>query len=506
MNIKKNLDLILLIIVFIAVFALAIYWQASGNFADPDSFYHIKMAEFLGEGRLILDFPWQQYSILNENFTDQHFLYHIILAVFIKISGAYIGTKLCTAFLFAGFIFIFGLVLKNLHAKWPWLWSLVLALSVPFAFRLNLIKANSVSLIFLFLAIFLLYKYKPIWLFFISFLYVLAYGGFPIMVGMVFIYGVFNIIFNKKWKESLILFGSSLGGILVGIIINPYFPKNIDYYWQQFVQIGIINYQDKIGVGGEWYPYSLANLVSGASLVFLFLGIALFLFVYDFKRQKNLSWFAIIMMISFLGLTLKSKRYVEYAIPFIVFYSAIIISLSMPKKWLMQTFNFADYAVNKKWFYGITSITLILFFAFMVPAIIGSDIRKNKNDLSGGYSFYKYSQAAEWLQNNSEPGSIVLHSDWDDWPSLFFWNDHNYYIIGLDPTFMYNFNEDLYWKWVHITKGEEKENVYKQSKNDFNAAYMLVEQDHNSMDRNVRKDDRFEEVYEDDEAKIYELR
>ncbi|MBU0731728.1 hypothetical protein KKC88_02510 [Patescibacteria group bacterium] len=505
MSVRKHLDIILIVIIFLAAFSLSLYWQASEYFTDPDTFYHMKMAESLADGKLILDFPWQQFSLLNDQFTDQHFLYHIILAGFSVVFTTLVGTKLAVAFLFSGFILVFCLVIRSLGVKWPWLWGLILTVSVPFAFRLNLVKANALSLIILFTAIYLLVKYKPAWLFGLSFVFVWAYGGWPIMAGMVFLYGFFNIVFYRKWKESLILLGSSAGGLLAGVIINPYFPNNLTYYWQQFVQIGIINYQDKIGVGGEWYPYAFSNLVSGAVIAFLFLGLAIFLFIYDFKKQKKVSWFALIIMLGFLALTLKSKRYVEYCVPFIVFYSAVIVSLSLPKKWLREFFNFAGALTGKRVFFGIGSVALILFLAFMVPAVIGSEIKENKNDLRRGLSYYKLSMASRWLEENSEPGSIVLHSDWDIWPSLYYWNESNYYIIGLDPTFMYNYDQDLYWKWVHITKGEEKEAVYDQAKNDFHASYMLVEEDHKKMERNIRRDDRFEQVYEDDEATIFRL-
>lgn len=505
MKLRKYLDIILIAAVFLAAFALGLYWQASGCFTDPDSFYHMKMAENLADGKLVLDFPWQQFSLLRDSFCDQHFLYHLLLAPFSMAFGSLIGTKLAVAMLFGGFVLVFCLVLRTVGAKWPWLWGLVLTVSVPFAFRLNLVKANALSLIIIFTAIYLLVKYKPGWLFLLSFVFVWAYGGWPIMLGMVVLYGIFDAVFHKKRKEGLMLAGGSAGGLAAGVLINPYFPNNLEYYWQQFVQIGIINYQDKIGVGGEWYPYAFSGLVSGAVIAFMFLFLAVFLFIYDFKRQKKMSWFSLVMMLGFLALTLKSKRYVEYAIPFAVFYSAVVISLSLPKKWLAETFNFAGALTGRRKFFGIGSVFLIMLLAFMAPAVIGSDIRENKEDLWRGSSYYEFSLACRWLEENSEPGSIVLHSDWDIWPSLYYWNDANYYIIGLDPTFMFNYDQDLYWKWAHITKGEEKEAVYEQAKNDFNASYMFVEDDNKKMERYIRRDDRFEQVYEDDEAVIFRL-
>ena len=88
---------------------------------------------------------------------------------------------------------------------------------------------------------------------------------------------------------------------------------------------------------------------------------------------------------------------------------------------------------------------------------------------------------------------------------LFFWNSSNYYIVGLDPTFMYNYDTVLYWKWVNITLGKE-EDVYNIAKNDFKASYILLEKDHRKMDRNIMKDERIEMIYEDEETKIYKIK
>ena len=64
MNWRKHLDVVLIVIVFLAAFGLALYWQSSEFFTDPDTFYHMKMADNLADGKLIMDFPWQQYSLL----------------------------------------------------------------------------------------------------------------------------------------------------------------------------------------------------------------------------------------------------------------------------------------------------------------------------------------------------------------------------------------------------------------------------------------------------------
>ena len=88
----------------------------------------------------------------------------------------------------------------------------------------------------------------------------------------------------------------------------------------------------------------------------------------------------------------------------------------------------------------------------------------------------------------------------------FYYNSHNYYIVGLDPTFMYNYNKDLYWKWVNITIGKQKDNLPHILREDFHASYVFLEKDQTEMDSNLQQYDELELVYDDEEAKIYKVK
>ncbi len=48
---------------------------------------------------------------------------------------------------------------------------------------------------------------------------------------------------------------------------------------------------------------------------------------------------------------------------------------------------------------------------------------------------------------NTPEGELVFQTDWDDFPRLFFYNTHNTYLIGLDPTYMQLYNSKLYDLW-----------------------------------------------------------
>jgi hypothetical protein len=69
-------------------------------------------------------------------------------------------------------------------------------------------------------------------------------------------------------------------------------------------------------------------------------------------------------------------------------------------------------------------------------------------------SFTTLQAASQWLEQNTAPGERVYHSDWDDFPALFFHNTHNTYIVGLDPTYMYLEQPELYLLWRSIGRGE----------------------------------------------------
>ena len=74
--------------------------------------------------------------------------------------------------------------------------------------------------------------------------------------------------------------------------------------------------------------------------------------------------------------------------------------------------------------------------------------------MQGAKPYERYAAASAWLQANTPAGSRVFQTDWDDFPELYFWNAHNTYLVGLDPTYMYLHDGPLYLRWRAITRGE----------------------------------------------------
>ena len=133
---------------------------------------------------------------------------------------------------------------------------------------------------------------------------------------------------------------------------------------------------------------------------------------------------------------------------------------------------------------------------------------------------YLYEQPMKWLEKNSRQGDIVFHIGWSRFPELFFWNQHNYYINGMDPIFMYKYNPSLYWEYHFLSNGqgtdytcsnrtctkEQSVRTYDVLVKHFKAKYITVLTGHNqTLQYLILHPKEYEKVYFDGEAAIFRI-
>ena len=119
-------------------------------------------------------------------------------------------------------------------------------------------------------------------------------------------------------------------------------------------------------------------------------------------------------------------------------------------------------------------------------------------------SYGLYANASAWLEKNTPPGSRVFQTDWDDFPRLFYYNTHNTYLIGLDPTYLQLYDAKLYNLWVDITQGDV-ENPSQVIATTFDSRYIHTDLNHSDFLEVAAEDPGLKEVYRDDQAVIYEI-
>ncbi len=518
--------------IFALSFVVLLVLQAAPVFADPDSFYHAKMAILIRDQGIIHSFPWLDLTVLGENYTDQHLLYHVLLIPFVTWWPPLVGLKLATVMFGAGVITVAYWMMRQLGVRGAFFFALLLLFSRPFSFRMSLAKAPSTSLIILLVGLTWMFQYhlKRLWV--LAFAYVWYYGGFALLgigaLTQAVVSEVHNRVFTKHDSHRFVQKIKSLvsrhsrsttprrlnlrlvvvviTGLVAGVVINPYFPDNVSFYYHQLINIGVINFQKVIGVGGEWYPYGFSNLLANGAFASILLVIALVALAAKAKQQTKATWTMFILTAFFFALTLKSRRYVEYYIPIAIIFSAMSISGALAGVRVHHAWTeFKRLMLNQlpgRILVGFAGV----FIALAVGFVAGRDFHNEQRDLRGGFRADELAAVSAWLATNTPAGSRVVHSDWDEFPLLFYHNTHNTYIVGLDPTFLYKADEERYWTWANITLGKFSGDVYEAVTTTLDSRYVLVTSDHVAMDRYFRDHDQFIRRYQDNEATIYEAR
>ena len=507
MKLPRSLFIPLISLIFLIGYFSFLQW--SPTYPDPDSFYHIKMAVLMQDNLVIKTFPWIKFADFTTNFTDHQFLYHVLLIPFVHFFPPLLGGKIATVLFALLALMAFYFFLKKWHIKSPLFYTLILLASAPFIFRINLAKTSALSLVILLLALTFLWQKKYLALTVVSFIYVWFYGGWSLLVILLFSQLISELIIEKKINWRAIL--SIGGGLSLGLIINPYFPHNIFFYWQQMIQIGLVNYQSQIQVGQEWYPYTPLDFLANNIFIFL-LGIFSFAFLmYKIKHQQPINqenlatkFIKIFTLFIFAGilciLTLKSQRFIEYFAPFAILASAFILNILWPDNFSLPQEILKNFTAKNK-----INAALIIYLATVFILFFALNTLKIQEQMSSQYQWDYLQEPSLWLKNNTPEGSLVFHASWGDWPMLFYHNTHNTYINGLDPTFFYLKDKNLYEEWKDIGWGKTKIDLAKKIKEDFGAEWVLVKNSETELLSAIRTNKNFELLFANKEAKIYLL-
>jgi hypothetical protein len=464
---------------------------ASPNIPGFDGFYHIKMARLTLEEGMPLDFPYLPLTILDsERFSDIHMLLHVFQAPFTWHGDLRRAAKV-SSLVFATIAFtLIAMILFRHGIRFPYLWVLLLfALSSDFLYRMAMPRAPVFGVMFMILAFHFIVRRQPLGLAVISTLFVWTYRSFLILIPLVGIGIVTHYLTRKSLEYKLVL--ALVVGIAIGMIVNPYFPIDLQYFFgdvaRKFLSEGFAT-----EVGGEWYTYGTWKLVKVC-----FGALALFASgVWLTNRNEwkedpaRLYWF--LATAFWLVLLMRSRRFVEYFAP-----SALMFFAFATRSWL-RDFSFAQ--LRRRRSLQLLAVAL----AVMIGSAIFYNVSVTRRDMRNEPPAYAYRGAARWLMRNTEKDSRVFHTDWDDFPMLFFDNTHNTYIVGLDPDNLRVENPQMFELWRAIASGEvtRPEDEILQT---FGAEYAFTDRYHRGFIRVAERSPRMRRVYADAHTLIYQI-
>ena len=136
-----------------------------------------------------------------------------------------------------------------------------------------------------------------------------------------------------------------------------------------------------------------------------------------------------------------------------------------------------------------------------------------RDEISGNEADSKYRAAMRWATGRDETGAenipegeIIFNCNWDDFPKLFFLDTKHRYVYGLDPNYLYSANPDLYKAVKDITEGKV-DDPGPMIREKFGSRYIFSDAKENTdFLAKALESGWFDEVYEDDEARILKIR
>ncbi len=483
-------------IIFLASFIFFSLFQFKKDmplYSGEDSFYHIGMAKYILANGIPQKFPFLRFTTINDKFVDHEFLFHIILIPFIKLFGDNIGPKIMDVlFISLAFLFLF-LIFRHFKLKLALFYSFLILLVMPcdFYFRMGFIREQGVALFLITLTFYLLLKNNSYLLAIVAFLFVWLYGGSVFIPVLIFLFFVSLLLTKEKIDGKIIFLG--LAGFLLGLIINPYFPKNISFLFLQIFQTGI---GAKKYSGGEWQPYDTWYwaTISILPIIIFFGGISLAL-TKNIKidaKKTTMVLFSIFLLL----LQLKSKRFVEYW-PFYASMAGVILA--------GQYFEKTIFKIKTDWEIIISTLAAALLLLF-IGYKASYQIEQAYADTETPINIEDAKNAMDFLSENSSRGDVAFTDDWDVFPFYFYFNQKNNYIVGLDPEFMNQYDHTLYEEYANISSGAESYNL-ERIKKDFDAKWIIVGSDHPSFNFNLSSNPKlFEKVFQNNNYTIYKVR
>jgi hypothetical protein len=470
--------------IFLLSAVLFAYIQFAGpNIVDYDGYYHIKMAELIREEGIPTPFPWLPYTVLSpDRYTDHHLLFHILQIPFTFLGDLRLAAKVSAIF-FAAFAFtVFAWILWRYEVPFPVFWILMLfASSPPFLYRMSMPRAPSLALAFQLLVFHYILQRKYVALLIISTLFVWAYDGFPTLLSLAASGLIVFFSTERKIEYRLIL--SVLGGIAAGLIVNPYFPRNVLFLYDHIVpKIFATHYATS--VGSEWYPYNSLALLTLATLPLLSYLAAIVITNRKewLKDQPRLFWFLISTL--YLFLLFKSRRFIEYFPPCAILFLAFAVRSHLKEQRIVKRI-------------ALPAFLILAMFLVMTLSHVRNDVKSEPDT-------FAYKGGAEWLAQNTPVGSIVFHTDWDDFPMLFFYNTHNRYIVGLDADNLRLKDEKFYRLWEKITLAEVPD-PSNAIVNQFHSHYVFTDTDHEEFIGLADHNKRFHRTYADRFTIVYRV-
>jgi len=496
---------------------------------DWDGYYHIKWSQLLWEnfkqGKWLPEFVWLPLTVLNaQDYADHHFLFHLLQIPFLWFFEPVMAAKIAAVFYGSAAIFSVYWLMFRYRVDYLLVWlAALLTCASSFLFRINMAKAPPLTIIYTIIGIYLLFERRYVWLLPLMFAFVWTYSLFPLLLFAAFFWTLI-IAWNERRYEWRPL-AYTVGGMILGNFINPYFPQNLYLFWEHFITKVKVGSDFAVSVGGEWYPYSGQELLMNFPIALAAILIGYILFTPKNGQLPEKSTFFLMFVTVLLVSQFRSKRFAEYFPPFAILFAAFSWKEFFAPVFLPLREDFRDdaeslydtdkkfakwdvYDLGKQISLWLLGLILVLWLVYNLRGIEFAGFKETGllATLQGNEANDKYKRATDWAKENIPEGERIFNCNWDDFPKLFFYDTKHNYVYGLDPNYLYTKNPELSKLIPDITSGkiEESAPVIREK---FGARFIFSDAKENEdMIAKCLGSGWCEMAYEDDEAIFLKIR
>lgn len=489
---------------------------------DFDGYYHIKWSRMLWEGLRQRNFPpifsWLPLTTLNpRDYVDHHLLFHIFQIPF-TFSDLRLGAKI-SSIIFASLALLscYWLLLRfSIRYSLVWLLAL-LGCSAPFLFRLNMAKAPPLAIVYLIIGMFLLFKKKYWPLVPLAFVFALTYDMVVLLILAVCFWMIVIAWTERRFEWRPLAW--VLLGTAAGFIINPYFPHNLQLFYEH-LRIKLTPNDFSTKVGQEWYPYNSWEFIGNSVVACVAMLVGYIAFDPADRKRAQHPLFFLLFATALMIMTARWKRIAEYWPPFAVMFAAFSIQpwlvgarsafTNLPTDVMDELQPFLDRdelavssqeedrnALKRTLITAVISVALGFAFALNLRATMVDIANSERHDF--------YRAGAEWMRANVPSGELVFNTDWDDFPRLFYFDPTHRYVSGLDPTYLFDKDPALSKLYDRVTLGQE-EDPGPLIRDRFGARYVFTDNGHDDFFSKANASGWFEIVYEDSQCTILHIR
>jgi hypothetical protein len=465
---------------------------------EEDSYFHIKFAEMLRLHGFFRDgFPWAQFSLWRDGFSDASSLYHLLLVPFTFFASLTLGIKvaavLLSAFAFSSFYAI--LTLNGVRGRLYWFW-LLLAGGGFFWWRWLVPRPQVLSAAILLWSLHFLINGKRKGFAALSFLYPLSYVA-------AFLPQVFAAV---RWSYLKVHERRSDGGVLaaglvayaLGMIVHPNFPKNLTYFWVQNFYVMFLGLTTRVNLslGNELLPLDTRQFLGGNAPLIANLLVLAYAAMHRRRplseRTRVLFPVAVILLL----LTCASKRFLEYSVPVATLFCAFLFTD------VFEGYGEAEFARD----YGAAGRVFVLVWLLAMGAATGVEASMVRRDFRKTEP-PRFEELSRALAAHAPPGASVYACDWDEPPELLYFADQYRYPVMLDPTFMYAWDPGVWRKWFDVSNARLTPAETRAALLDvFHARYGVCGAKFGALRAQMGADPRFTILAENANGWVFEVR